>query len=67
MKFVWNRSKAEINWQKHGVSFDEASTVFDDRGKRISLTRRILKARCAIFVSEYRIRTVSCSFLTLNA
>lgn len=30
MKFVWNRSKAEINWQKHGVSFDEASTVFDD-------------------------------------
>lgn len=30
MKFVWNRSKAEINMQKHGVSFAEAQTVFDD-------------------------------------
>ena len=30
MKFSWNRSKAEINLQKHGVSFAEASTVFDD-------------------------------------
>ena len=30
MRFVWNRSKAEINLQKHGVSFAEAGTVFDD-------------------------------------
>ena len=30
MKFVWNRSKAEINLHKHGVSFFEAKTVFDD-------------------------------------
>jgi len=30
MKFEWNRSKAEINLQRHGVSFAEAKTVFDD-------------------------------------
>lgn len=30
MRFEWDRSKAALNVQKHGVSFDEASTVFDD-------------------------------------
>ncbi len=30
MDFEWNQQKAEINFQKHGVSFDEASTVFGD-------------------------------------
>lgn len=30
MKFVWNTKKAEVNQRKHGVGFDEASTVFGD-------------------------------------
>ncbi len=30
MNFVWDENKAEINLRKHGVSFQEASTVFDD-------------------------------------
>ena len=30
MNFVWDENKAEINLHKHGVSFQEASTVFDD-------------------------------------
>lgn len=30
MNFQWNKSKAAINLTKHGVSFEEASTVFDD-------------------------------------
>ena len=30
MNFVWDENKAEINLRKHGVSFTEASTVFDD-------------------------------------
>ena len=30
MDFEWNHQKAEINSQKHGVIFDEASTVFRD-------------------------------------
>lgn len=28
MRFEWNESKAESNRRKHGVSFEEARTVF---------------------------------------
>ena len=28
--FEWDRHKAQANRQKHGVDFEEASTVFDD-------------------------------------
>ena len=31
MDFEWNKSKAEINLKKHGVSFQEAATVFGDK------------------------------------
>lgn len=31
MKFEWDPRKAEINLRKHGVSFDEAASVFLDR------------------------------------
>ena len=30
MEFEWDENKAQINKKKHGVSFEEASTVFDD-------------------------------------
>ena len=30
MRFAWDSEKAEENRRKHGVSFDEARTVFDD-------------------------------------
>lgn len=30
MKFEWNQSKAVSNLKKHGVSFEEAKTVFDN-------------------------------------
>jgi uncharacterized protein len=30
MKFDWDKHKAASNLSKHGVSFDEAKTVFDD-------------------------------------
>jgi uncharacterized protein len=30
MEFEWNKDKAKANLTKHGVSFDEAKTVFDD-------------------------------------
>ncbi len=30
MKFEWDPNKADGNVSKHGVSFDEAATVFDD-------------------------------------
>ena len=30
LAFEWNEEKAETNLKKHGVSFDEATTVFRD-------------------------------------
>ena len=30
MEFEWDPNKAELNLAKHGVSFEEAQTVFDD-------------------------------------
>ena len=30
MKFQWDRDKASSNASKHGVSFEEAVTVFGD-------------------------------------
>jgi len=28
--FVWNAEKAERNWRKHGIRFEDAATVFGD-------------------------------------
>ncbi len=30
MDFEWNTKKAELNYKKHNISFEEASTVFGD-------------------------------------
>ena len=30
MKFAWDIEKADINRRKHGVEFDEATTIFGD-------------------------------------
>ena len=30
MRFEWDQEKAEGNLKKHGVSFEEAATVWDD-------------------------------------
>jgi uncharacterized DUF497 family protein len=29
-KFEWDPKKAELNWRKHKISFEEAITAFDD-------------------------------------
>jgi uncharacterized protein len=30
MRFEWDAAKSAVNMRKHGVAFDEASTVFGD-------------------------------------
>lgn len=30
MEYEWDNNKAVINLSKHGISFEEAKTVFDD-------------------------------------
>jgi uncharacterized DUF497 family protein len=29
-RFIWNREKAELNYKKHGIHFEQAADVFDD-------------------------------------
>jgi uncharacterized protein len=37
LRFEWDSQKAAVNAKKHGVSFEEAKSVFsDDNGKLIS-------------------------------
>lgn len=31
IKFEWDNNKAKINLEKHGITFDEASTAFADQ------------------------------------
>jgi uncharacterized DUF497 family protein len=35
MRFAWDEAKADENRHKHGVSFEEASTVFADGNARL--------------------------------
>lgn len=35
MRFAWDEAKAEENLRKHGVSFEEGSTVFADENARL--------------------------------
>ncbi len=30
LQFEWDENKATANYQRHGISFDEAKTVFND-------------------------------------
>ena len=34
-RFAWDDAKAEENQRKHGISFEEASTVFADENARL--------------------------------
>ena len=35
LRFEWDEFKAESNVQKHGISFDEAQTIFYDENARL--------------------------------
>ncbi|MCK5536206.1 MAG: BrnT family toxin [Bacteroidales bacterium] len=36
INFIWDSKKAEINFSKHGISFKEAVSVFDEKLRLIS-------------------------------
>ena len=54
MRFIWSSAKARRNLEKHGVSFEEASTVFGD-----PLAGTISDSRHS--VGEFRFLTIGCS------
>lgn len=41
MRFEWNKEKARLNLRKHGITFDEAVTVFYDPDHSIGEQRFI--------------------------
>ena len=43
MRFEWDPDKNESNFIKHGITFEEASTVFDDEFARIISAGRATK------------------------
>lgn len=67
IEFAWDRRKARSNLAKHGVSFEEAQTVFQDESARLIddpdhsenedrfvLLGYSLQARCLIVSHCYR-------------
>jgi uncharacterized DUF497 family protein len=67
IEFAWDRSKARSNVVKHGVSFEEAQTVFLDENARLIddpdhsededrflLLGYSFQARCLIVIHSYR-------------
>ena len=67
IEFAWDRRKARSNLAKHGISFEEAQTVFlDDNARliddpdhskledRFLLLGYSLRARCLVVIHSYR-------------
>ena len=68
MKFEWDKEKSETNLQKHGISFDEAKTIFnghvltiEDKRKEYGEARKItigeLENKIAVVVVIHTDRT----------
>ena len=62
LKFEWDENKNQANQKKHGVSFEEAASVFDDLFHIIvpDTTHSFVEERFAIigFSEEERLLTV---------
>ena len=47
IQFDWDQRKSKLNKRKHGVSFEEARTAFDDENAKLDEIIRIISARKA--------------------
>jgi uncharacterized DUF497 family protein len=53
--FVWSRAKAATNRRKHGVTFEEAATVFADPLARVREDRRTAHAEPRMQIMGYSV------------
>ncbi len=62
--FEWNPRKARLNLKKHGVSFEEAETLFDDPNARVIIgpDHSLEKDREIIIGQSHKNRLRSVSF-----
>ena len=59
LQFEWDPRKAKVNLAKHGVSFEEAMTVFGDLLAGFSMTKSILRTRSGKSSSGTRSNNIS--------
>ncbi len=64
MKFEWDPKKAESNLEKHGVSFEEATTCFNDNSSiRVRSDRPpFTEVRFLLIAISYQNRLLSIAF-----
>ncbi len=53
--FVWSRAKAATNRRKHGVTFEEAATVFADPLARVRLDRGTARSERRMQIIGYSV------------
>ncbi|WP_090314810.1 BrnT family toxin [Duganella sp. CF517] len=61
MRFEWDARKAKANLRKHGVSFDEACTVFDDPNSSLSFASSMPTPRTDFCCTDTAIRPGCCA------
>jgi len=49
LHFVWDDQKAAANYRKHGISFEEAQSVFADEYARLRYDQIIPRTKTALF------------------
>ena len=60
IKFIWDDNKAESNVKKHGITFNEGTTVFDDDSARV-----IFDPDHSVNEDRFIILGISCSMRVL--
>lgn len=63
-QFTWNPTKAKTNAVKHGVTFEEASTVFDDSLALVEAD--LAHAECRLIVTGMSSRSRVLFVVTLD-
>ncbi len=63
-EFEWDVEKARLNERRHGVSFEEAETVFDDPYARVAFDpdHSVTEHRLMLIGHSYRQRLLFVSF-----
>ena len=55
VEFVWDDKKNTSNQKKHGVSFEEAKTCFEDDLQEFALMLNMLRKKTGQFLSDCQI------------
>ncbi len=60
LRFEWDAAKAAANLKKHGVSFEEAASVFDDPYAALQTDERYANDELREWIIGYSSRNLCC-------